>query len=189
MRSRLIALGAGMVLALTGCSADRAGDAGRAPVQAAVLQAAEAPAASAGGACILWDYAFLEDQLGVLFNVAAADEAAETSTCVVQTAGAPRPDLSLSVVEHTDASAKLFLSELAPKGSVQVKQLGIAAYRLVTPAAGAHGPVIEVGWLSADRQVMTLRFTFAVGASVADGVAMSTRMISLAHNLNGDQTG
>lgn len=184
MRSRLFALGVGLLVALTGCSADRAADVHRAPVREAVLQAAEAPASSAGGACILWDYAFLEDQLGVLFNVAAADQVGDTSTCVVQSAGAARPDLSMSVVEHTDADAKLFLSDLAPAGAARVKKLGAAAYRLVSPAAGDHGPVIEVGWLSADQQVTTLRFTFAIGASPADANAMCTRMITLAHSLN-----
>ena len=49
------------------------------------VQIVEQPAASAGGACILWDYAFIEQKIGVKFTVAAADQVDDTSTCVVQT--------------------------------------------------------------------------------------------------------
>lgn len=185
MRSHLFALGAVLALALAGCSADRAGAAPDAAVRPPAALAA-LPAAAAGGACILWDYAFLEEQLGVLFNVAAADQVANTSTCVVQSAGSARPDLSLSVVEHTDADVALFTADLVPGGASKVKKLGLAAYRLVSAASGDHGPVIELGWLSADDQVMTLRFTFPFGGSPADAKAMAGRMVSLARSLNGD---
>lgn len=182
--TRVFALGVGLVVMLAGCSGNGAGNAS--PAAPPPAQLTEVPAASAGGACILWDYAFIEEQLGVLFDVAAADQAANTSTCVVQSAGAARPDLSLSVVEHTEADAELFTAGLVPGGAVKVKKLGLAAYRLVGKAAGDHGPVIEVGWLSADQQLMTLRFTFPVGASPADAEAMAGRMIALARSLNGD---
>ena len=64
------------------------------------------PAASAGGACILWDYAFIEKMIGVQFTIAASDQIDDTSTCVVQTETADWPDLTLSVVESTKADAK-----------------------------------------------------------------------------------
>jgi hypothetical protein len=183
--TRVFALGVGVVLMLAGCSGKRPADAsvGAAPTPGQVI---EVPAAAAGGACILWDYAFIEEQLGVLFDVAAADQVANASTCVVQSAGAARPDLSLSVVEHTEADAALFAADLAPSGAVKIKNLGLAAYRLIAKAAGDHGPVIEVGWLSADQQLMILRFTFPVGASPADAEAMAGRMMTLARKLNGD---
>jgi hypothetical protein len=176
VRSRLIALGAATaVLALAGCT-DRSGDdAGLPPVQLV-----QQPAASAGGACILWDYAFIEQTIGVQFTVAASDQVDDTSTCVVQTETADWPDLALSVVESTKADAELFAEELVPKKATKLKGLGKAGYRLVGKASGGHGPTIEIGWLSEADQLQTLRYTFPKGAKKDAVDELSPKLLDLA---------
>jgi hypothetical protein len=156
VRSRLIALGAAAaLLSLAGCT-DKKDEAAALPP----VQVVQQPAASAGGACILWDYAFIEQKLGVAFSIAASDQIDDTSTCVVQTETAAWPDLALSVVESTKADAELFTEELMPAKATKLKGLGKASYRLVTKATGGHGPTVEIGWLSEAEQLQTLRFTF-----------------------------
>lgn len=180
MRLPLLALAAGVLLVLAGCTAR---DAGARPALPPV-QLIEAPAESAGGACILWDYALVLQRLGVRFDVAASDQFDDTSTCALQVQGADRPDLTLAVVERTTADPDLFRADLMPATGKRVGGLGKAAYRSVGKAGGDHGPVVEVGWLSADRQLITLRFTFARGASARDADAMSGRLVSLAKELD-----
>jgi hypothetical protein len=176
VRSRLFALGAAAtLLALAGCTDDEATASALPPVQAV-----EQPAASAGGACILWDYAFIQQKIGVKFSIAAADQVDDTSTCVVQTEDADWPDLALSVVESTKADADLFLDDLMPEKASKLKGLGKAAYRLVTKASGKHGPAVEIGWLSEADQLQTLKFTFPPGAPAAQVTQMSTRLVTLA---------
>ena len=176
MYSRFFALGAAAaVLALAGCTDGEATAATVPPVPLV-----EEPAASAGGACILWDYAFIQEKIGVKFTVAAADQVDDTSTCVVQTEDADWPDLALSVVESTKADADLFLDDLMPEKATKVKGIGKAAYRLVSQPSGKHGPVVEIGWLSEAHQLQTLKFTFAPGATTAQVTQMSTRLGSLA---------
>ena len=176
MRSRLIALGAAAaVLALSGCT-DQPEDATGLPPVHLVQQ----PAASAGGACILWDYAFIEQMIGVKFTVAASDQIDDTSTCVVQTETDDWPDLALSVVESTKADAELFAEELAPKKSTKLKGLGKAGYRLITKASGGHGPTIEIGWLSEAEQLQTLRYTFPKGAQSDAVDELSPKLLDLA---------
>jgi len=82
VRTRLVGLAAGL-LALTGCT-DREPPAQSLPP----VQVVAEPAASAGGACILWDYAFIQQKIGVTFTVAASDTVDDTSTCVVRTEAA-----------------------------------------------------------------------------------------------------
>ena len=176
MRSRFVALGAaGAVFALAGCTDDAATAAGLPEVHVV-----EQPAASAGGACILWDYGFIQKQIGVKFTVAAADQVEDTSTCVVQTENGDWPDLTLSVVENTNADGSLFLDNLMPAKATKLKGLGKAGYRLVTAAGGGHGPSIEIGWLSEAAQLQTLKFTFPAGARTAAVNQMSTRLLALA---------
>ena len=159
MRSRFIALGAAVaLLAPAGCS-DKEADAAALPP----VQIVQQPAASAGGACILWDYAFIKEKIGVAFTIAASDQVDDTSTCVVQTETADWPDLALSVVESTKADAELFTEELMPKKATKLKGLGRAGYRLVTKASGGHGPTVEIGWLSEADQLQTIRMTYPKG--------------------------
>jgi len=176
VRSHLIALGAATaLLALAGCSGKQDDAAGLPPVQLVQL-----PAASAGGACILWDYAFIEQTIGVKFTVAAADQIDDTSTCVVQTETADWPDLTLSVVESTKADAELFTDELMPRKATKLKGLGRAGYRLVSKASGGHGPSVEIGWLSEARQLQTLRFTFPKDATRDAVDELSPKLLNLA---------
>ncbi len=177
MRSRSVVLGAVLLLALTGCDEDEDQAADNALPPVAVVQQ---PAASAGGACILWDYAFIKKKIGVTFNVAAADQVDDTSTCVVQTAAGDYPDLVLSVVESTKASADQFLDEMKPAKATVVKGLGKAGYRLYTPPAAGRGPIVEITWLSQAKQLQTLRYTFGKDATAAAVTAMNPRLISLA---------
>jgi hypothetical protein len=174
-----LVLGVGFALTLSGCSSD----ASSGPPDLPPVQVVHPPAASAGGACILWDYNGIEQQLGVRFDVAAAGQVDDTSTCVLQTEGATLPDLVLSVVEQTPADAALYTAELVPASATKVKKLGLAGYRLVSPASGEHGPVVEVGWLTADKQLMTLRFTFGADAGPADAAEMATKVTALAQSM------
>lgn len=148
------------------------------------VQLVEQPAASAGGACILWDYAFIQRKIGVKFDVAAADQVDDTSSCVVQTVQGDFPDLMLSVVESTKADAKLFLANLKPAKATALKGLGKAGYRLNSPAAGDHGPSIEISWLSEANQLQTLKFTFAKTAGPDDVTAMNGNLLTLAKALD-----
>src|SRR4029450_3084816 len=60
VRSRLFTIGAAAaLLALAGCTGKDAAASELPPVQIV-----EQPAASAGGACILWDYAFIQQKIG-----------------------------------------------------------------------------------------------------------------------------
>ncbi|MBU2662334.1 hypothetical protein KOI35_02310 [Actinoplanes bogorensis] len=165
-----------LLLATTACDKREEEPAAVSPPVSIVQQ----PAASAGGACILWDYAFIKQKLGVTFDVAASDQVDDTSSCVVQTATGDYPDLMLSVVESTPASATQFLSDLKPAKATTLKGLGKAAYRLYTPPAAGRGPIIEIGWLSEAKQLQTLRFTFAQDATAAAVSAMNPKIIALA---------
>ena len=177
MRSRSVVLGAAVLLSLAACD-NRAEANKQEPL--APVELVTQPAASAGGACILWDYQLIKSKSGVTFDVAASDQVDDTSTCVVQTVNGDWPDLALSVVESTQADAELFLSDLKPDKATKLKGLGKAAYRLNTTASGGHGPVVEIGWLSEAKQLQTLRFTFAKTAKAADVTAMNTKLLALA---------
>lgn len=180
VRTRLFALGAVVaLLALAGCQ-NREAEASTLPP----VQVVTRPAASAGGACILWDWEFIRETIGVDFSIAASEQVDDTSVCVVQTADAEWPYLSLAVVESTSATAAQFAAEMTPKKATKVKGLGRTAYRLQTAAAGGHGPVIEIGWLSSAEQIETLRYTFAKDAPSAEVKAMQTKLVDLAQGLD-----
>lgn len=176
MRTRSVVLGAAVLLTLAACN-DRAT---AQPESMPPVQLVEQPAASAGGACILWDYAFIKANLGVTFTVAASDQVDDTSTCVVQTVTGDWPDLALAVVESTKADAALFTSDLKPAKATKLKGLGKAAYRLSGKSGGGHGPTVEIGWLSEANQLQTLRFTFQVNPKAADVTAMNGKLLKLA---------
>ena len=175
MRSRLIALGAvAGVLALAGCNDSNT------PEALPPVHVVEQPAASAGGACILWDYAFVEEMIGVRFTVAAGDQVDDTATCVLQTENAEAPFLILSVADGVSADPDTFSDEVQPDKATKVKGLGVAGYRLVGKATNGLGPSIEVGWLSEADQLQTLKFTFAAGADSAAVTAMTKRILAMA---------
>lgn len=185
MPKRLAAIGATVLFAVAGCS--DTGDelaAPVTPVPSAAPDLAEQPAASAGGACILWDYDFIERTIGVRFAVAASDQIEDTSTCVVQTLAGAWPDLSLSVVETTTANAEVFLDTRMPAKATKLSGLGRAGYRFNVKASADHGPTVEIGWLSEAKQLQTIRFTFAKGASAADVKDMNVKLLDLAKALS-----
>jgi hypothetical protein len=169
-------LGAAVLLAVPGCSKPAEITSQTLPP----VKVVEPPAASSGGACILWDWSFIEEKIGIRFSVAASDQVDETSTCVVQNVNEPWPDLSLSVVETTKADAKLFLDERMPEKATKLKNLGKAAYRLNSKAADGHGPTVEIGWLSEAKQLQTLRFRFAQGAKADEVKDMNAKLFELA---------
>ncbi|MFI5931135.1 hypothetical protein [Actinoplanes sp. NPDC051494] len=181
MRTRLFALGATVaLLSLAGCSDEQA-DTG--PVLPPV-QVVQLPAASAGGACILWDYEFIEEMIGVTFEVAAAGQVDDTSTCVVQTTKGDWPYLSFSVVESTKADADLFVDERMPAKATKLKGLGEAGYRQVSKAKGDRGPIVEIAWLSEAAQLQTLRYTFEKSAKSADVKKMESKLLDLAKGMD-----
>lgn len=178
MRSRTALLGAVALLTLAGAGCNNHAKLDTDPLPP--IQQVEQPAASAGGACILWDYAFIQEKIGVTFDVAASDQVDDTSICVVQTVNAQWPDLSIAVVESTQATAEQFLDDLKPAKATTLKGLGQAGYRLNSAASAGHGPVVEIGWLSQAKQLQTLRFTFAKTAQAADVTTMNDNLLELA---------
>jgi hypothetical protein len=176
VRSRLIALAAAAgVIALAGCTDDEP-----APAAARPVEVVAQPAASAGGACILWDYQFIEEKIGVAFTVAASDTVDDTSSCVVRTEAAEAPFLVLTVVATTTADAELFTETLMPDRATKLKGLGKAGYRLVGKPSGSTGPTVEVGWLSEAEQLQSLKFTFPKDAPGDSVTEMSARLVDLA---------
>ncbi|WP_281906289.1 hypothetical protein [Phytohabitans aurantiacus] len=169
--------GAGLLLLAAGAGCGDEAGAKAPPAPAPVV--ATLPAASAGGVCGLLDYEAIEGALGTRFDVAAASTHKDTATCMVQANGAPRPDLMLSVTE-TAADAATFTSEVAPDGAKSVKGLGKAAYRTARAASGKAGPTAEVGWLTADKRLITLRYTCVSDEPKATAEELSVKLVELA---------
>jgi hypothetical protein len=169
----------GAVLLLLAAGAGCGDEAGAKAPPAPAPVVATLPAASAGGVCGLLDYEAIEGALGTRFDVAAASTHKDTATCMVQANGAPRPDLMLSVTE-TAADAATFTSEVAPDGAKSVKGLGKAAYRTARAASGKAGPTAEVGWLTADKRLITLRYTCVSDEPKATAEELSVKLVELA---------
>ncbi|GAA0456771.1 hypothetical protein Ade02nite_05740 [Paractinoplanes deccanensis] len=140
----------------------------------------EQPAAAAGGACTRLNYEYVKKAIGVRFTVAAANQAEGVSSCVLQTVDATWPDLTLAVIGSTAATADQFLDDLMPAKGIKLKGLGKAAYLLKSPASGAHGPAVEIGWLNAAKQIQTLRFTFPKSAASTAVTQMNRQLFTLA---------
>lgn len=183
MLTRLAVFGAVVLFAVSGCTAEKETAAVVDPAPS-VEPAPEVPAAAAGGACILWDYDLIDQMLGIRFEVAAADQVDDTSSCVVQRLSEPWPDLSLSVVETTTANAEIFLEERMPAKATKLKGLGRAGYRFYGKPAGEHGLSTEIGWLSEAKQLQTLRLTFPKGTPAAQVKSMDAGLLDLAKALS-----
>jgi len=175
VRTALAVIGLLACLAAGGC--DRG--AGATPAPAARSTSVE-PAAAAGGACNLLDFTSVRALLGeqATFEVAASGSHLETYTCVLQRHAASLPDLTLAVTPVASDPTKFTRS--APAGSVALPGLGKAAYGIVRPAAAGVGPVVEVGWLSANGRLLVLRYRMPPGTKKADSDAMATRLPELA---------
>jgi hypothetical protein len=159
-----------------------------ASVPLAAPAATEWPASVAGGACQLLDYATIEAAIKVRFDVAAASQQGKTYTCVVQHSDAARPDLTLTVTATT-ADPATFRSTMAPDKAQSVSGLGKAAYRAGIAASKTQGPAVEVGWLSGDKRLLTLRFTFPPGAAAAAVNGLAPRLVELAKKVDKAKAG
>ncbi|UWZ38314.1 hypothetical protein Drose_08735 [Dactylosporangium roseum] len=168
---RMVLVAACCALLLGGCD----GDAGAAPA----AQRSTAPAAAAGGACQLLDFAMVNAKLGLDLNVAAAATQENTFTCVLQTQGASYPDLILSV-SSTTVGADVFGSIVQPKDATAVPDLGLVGYEMPTPPVGDAGPGVEVGWLAGNKRIIELSLRFAPGTGDDKAAEAMPKVVELA---------
>jgi hypothetical protein len=176
VRTRFPAVAAGLIALLAGCAPAADGE-------PAAPGPSPTPAPTEGGACYLLDPAEIEQTLGVRFDVAAASRSKDTYTCVVQPALTGHPDLSLSVTA-TSADASVFKDTVTPRGAASVAGLGRSGYRAMLKAGTGKGPGVEVGWLSGDGRLLTLRFTLAAGEAAAAAKAAAPKVIALAKEID-----
>ncbi|MEV1287031.1 hypothetical protein [Micromonospora sp. NPDC049679] len=177
MRTRLWAIGVGSLL-LTGCGAEAEAKPHRpAPI------VDDVPASAAGGACYLLDFGMIEQTTGSRFEVSVATQQEQTFTCLARGKTEARPDLVLSVTA-TSADAAIFKDEVVPRGAQQVKGLGKAAYRVVVPAVKGQGPGVEVGWLTGDDRLMSLRYTLAQGQDQTSAAELTPKLVTLAEQID-----
>jgi hypothetical protein len=173
---RLACLGAALTLAaggVAGCDDEPIPQRITAPLRTSF------PASTAGGACVYLDYATIEKTIGVRFDISAASQSGQTTTCVVQPGQAELPDLALTITKTT-ADAEIFKSDVVPeKGATTVKGLGLAAYQTPVAATKTTGPGLEVCWLTKDKRLMSLRFT-GIPDSPAPPKSMATQLVALA---------
>jgi hypothetical protein len=177
---------AGVAFALAGSAAGCATEPEPAQAEAKMRPApvrTTAPASVAGGACRLLDYAVIDKTMGVRFDVAASRHQAKTETCVVQAEARSLPDLSLAVTVTT-ADVEIFREEVTPDGASAVKGLGSVAYRLTLAPTKSAGAVVEVGWLSKSKRLMTLRYTTAVGGDKKSATALAPKLVALAKQVD-----
>ncbi|HWG99507.1 MAG TPA: hypothetical protein VNV66_09330 [Pilimelia sp.] len=178
MRVRLSMLTFGAAVLLGGC-AQAAAQPPQPPQREAVEGLSNPVAAAAGGACALLDFAAVRRTLGVTFDVAAATGAGRTRSCVLRATAARHPDLLLTE-SRTTADAAAFGEEVRPSGARRVTGLGRAAYRATVAPTRGRGPAVEIGWLTADGRLLTLRHTLAAGAPAAAAAALGGRLHALA---------
>jgi hypothetical protein len=155
------------------------------------------PAAAQSLVCGLVEFDQVASTLGLRFTVAGGARVGDTATCALTQAGAPYPELTMSVTP-TMADSLIFTFSVAPTGSTKVSGLGQAAYQLifgpdVSPstssptAAATTGPAgtgVEVGWLSERGDLDLLRYTVSPGTSPATLAAAAPRLVSLAQQID-----
>ncbi|HEU4423483.1 MAG TPA: hypothetical protein VFR67_13210 [Pilimelia sp.] len=180
MRTRLSRLSVAAAVLIGGCTEASAQPPQRVP---AVVAPEPAVASAAGGACELLDFVVIAQTLGARFDVAAATRQDETHTCVVQNSGASRPDLVLTVTP-TSADAAVFDDTVTPDGGREVSGLGKAAYRVMIEPGRGHGPGVEIGWLSADNRLITLRYTLPAKAPESRASAATAKLVTLAKRID-----
>ncbi len=178
----MVALAAGVVL-LAGAAGCTSAAAGAPRVGHAPDDASRLPAEYAGGACQLMNFDLVKGSLGVDFDVAGAGNVDDSYTCVLQKLKDELPDLTLSVTP-TQADIALFHDKVIPKGATVLSDLGKLGYsRTVGPAAGA-GPAAEVGWLSGNQRLMTLRYRSPAGTDPAQVSALVSKLVDLAKKVD-----
>lgn len=141
------------------------------------------PASVSGGACRMLDYAAIEAALKVRFDVAAASERGKTQTCVVRHQEATHPELTFAI-SATSADASVFKSTVMPSKAKSVSGLGKAAYRALIAAGKKDGPGVEVGWLSGDKRMRSLRFVFPPGTDTAEADALVGPLVEFAKKID-----
>jgi hypothetical protein len=177
-----IVVGLALLFAGTACTGPAAGGAPRG-ARAAPSPTRE-PAESAGGACLLVSYDEVAGALGVDFAISAASSSGDTYTCVLRQVDNALPDLALSV-SPTLADSGVFAKSVVPKGAAPVTDLGKAGYSRTLPAsATGAGPGTEVGWLSGDQRLMTLRYRTPPGTAPADAAALVPKLVALAKEID-----
>jgi hypothetical protein len=175
-----------VVPVLAACS-DRAASASRAaPVRKAPVSVP--PAAAAGGACQLLDFATIRSALGVDFTVAAAASHGTTFTCVTQRHGASLPDLVLAVTPTT-SDAGIYTTTVQPKGATPVAGLGKVGFSVVLPTAGASGsaspgPTVQVGWLAGNARIIDLKLHLPATTTPAQAAVAVPKLVSLAKTVD-----
>lgn len=167
------------VLLVAGCGAE----AEPVAVPRAAPVAVDVPAASAGGACRLLDFAVIEEHTGTRFDVAASSRRGDTRTCVVRAEQALLPELTLTVTEASIDPAN-FSVDVSPRGASKVAKLGQAAYRRSVAASGGRGPVAEVGWLAKEDRLAVLRWTLPEDADRAAADELVDRLVDLAKTVD-----
>ncbi|MFB9234468.1 hypothetical protein ACFFWC_02770 [Plantactinospora siamensis] len=153
MRARACLIGVGL-LALAGCGQEAPAE----PADIPPPTFADMPAASAGGACELLDFAAVRAAVGVPFDVSGATAVQGTRSCVLRSAAGALPDLALSVAE-TEADPAIFRATAVPRGGRKLDGLGQAAYQTTSAPAKGRPATAEVGWLSQDHQLFTVRYS------------------------------
>ncbi len=145
--------------------------------------ASREPAESAGGACQLFDYDVVKAQLGIDFDIAASGNVKATYTCVLQQTDGDVPDLSLAVTA-TEADTDTFTKTVKPKGSASVSGLGKVAYSSSVAAGGGAGPGLEVGWLSGNQRLITLRYRSTDGTPSGAVNGLLSKLVALAKQID-----
>lgn len=158
-RSVLLRIGRAMlvavllpVLGLTAACDDGSANAADTPAPAAPK-----PLAEVGGACVLLDYSLIKNLLGVDLGRAAAGKQGAAQSCAVQPTTGAYPDLVLSVTK-SGINEAAFTGTVQPNGAIALPQLGRAAYIVAILPVNGAGPGVEVGWLSANGQLLMLRY-------------------------------
>ncbi|HEY1177514.1 MAG TPA: hypothetical protein VGF17_15260, partial [Phytomonospora sp.] len=116
----------------------------------------------AKGACEYLDAAAVAEAVGVTFTVIEPAEAKNAQVCVMQTTKGSYPDLTLATAK-TKADPESFKATMMPDAAEEVGKLGKSAYQVVLKAPKGGGPVAEIGWLSENDRLFTLRYTSEAG--------------------------
>jgi len=176
VRRRVIALVAG-VLMLAGCGNDANAGTGNHP-----------GAATAGRACQVIEYDVVAKATGITFDSAGGAQSGDTYTCVLGITGKTFPDLTLAMTPST-ISPIIFIATVRPSSSLDIDQLGVEAYQATlepkTAADGTvSGPVLELGWISASKRLVFLKYAFAATATPADVDAFAPKLVNLAVSID-----
>jgi hypothetical protein len=180
VRAYACLVGAGL-LAVAGCGQR---DAPAEPLDVPPPAAVDMPAASAGGACELLDFDSVSKAVGVSFNVSGATEVDGTQSCVLRSTEARLPDLELSV-SPVKVDVAVFRESAVPHGARTVSKLGRAAYQAAAAPAKGKPATAEVGWLSKDGRLVTVRYSGAPEVDKSAAEDLLPGLVTLAKTIDG----